>query len=230
MDPDTQTATDQPPAIRRAVRDSTIVRVLIAAGVVALLVFVVLRVNQHDHHHGGDPGGKIMAALSTADAAVPPDAVVAYRNDDGPRWDSCDGRDGTFGWNDVVYQVGFTSDRADADLVARADAALVKRGWTAHGIPTPVNGRLVDHWTRSVPGGSATATARLDRTGDGSWILLAIAPQKVREQAAADQGCPVIAGRVLSMHRRGRTPGRCRNPRVVDRVRACDDGGGDTGG
>ena len=53
---------------------------------------------------GGDPGGRILGELKPAALAVPDDAKIRYRHDVEPKWDSCDGRQGTFGWDDVVLQ------------------------------------------------------------------------------------------------------------------------------
>jgi hypothetical protein len=167
MDSQTETFKNAPPATR-SVRDSTIVRFLVVAGVVALLVFGFLWVRLHFHHDGGDPDGKIMATLRRIDVAVPPGAL-AFRQENSPRWDSCDIGEGS-GWSGVGYEVRFTSDRAESDIAARADAVLGQRGWA----PLLESGGVVSRWTRAVPSG--TARVVLDHRADGGWSLLAFAP------------------------------------------------------
>jgi hypothetical protein len=63
--------------------------------------------------------------------AIPPDADIEYRRDDGPLWGSCDGREGTYGWDDVVFQVHFSSKRLSSEILARADDALSAKGLVA---------------------------------------------------------------------------------------------------
>ena len=56
-----------------------------------------------------DPGGRILRTLRDTGQALPSDAHVLYRYDLEPKWDSCDGRPGTFGWDNVVVQIHFES-------------------------------------------------------------------------------------------------------------------------
>jgi hypothetical protein len=53
-------------------------------------------------HGDPDPGGRILAGLKTIESVVPADAEVMLRRASEPNWDSCDGREGTFGWNRVT--------------------------------------------------------------------------------------------------------------------------------
>ena len=120
-----------------------------------------------------DPGGMILAALLTVEQAVPPEAKVTLHQEYEPRWDSCDGRAGTFGWIDVIVIVDFTTDEQADTLATDTATALLTQGWqhTATSI-TDLGPSM--QWTRTVAG-SAAATAtravhpqrgRCDHRGD----------------------------------------------------------------
>ena len=66
-----------------------------------------------------DPGGRILHTLRASAHALPSDAHVLYRHDLEPKWDSCDGRPGTFGWDNVVVQIHFES-RSPTHAVVQA--------------------------------------------------------------------------------------------------------------
>ena len=114
----------------------------------------------------GDPGGRVLDQLRPATAALPSDARIAYRNDVEPRWDSCDGRPGTEGWNDVVLQVHFTTATPDIDVLAHAEAALSRLGWL------PDASQPAGYsWTKALANGT-TAKASLEReVGPDAWTL-----------------------------------------------------------
>jgi hypothetical protein len=54
-----------------------------------------------------------------------------------PRWDSCDGRAGTFGWDPVIVQVGFCWAGSSRALVRLLDERLTARGWARGTEPPP---------------------------------------------------------------------------------------------
>jgi hypothetical protein len=125
---------------------------------------------------GGDPGGRIMSEIQPAVAALPGDAKIIYRNDVEPRWDSCDGKPGTFGWNDVVVQVHFGSNMGPDRIFASADSVLASQGWQA--LPSPSAPSVTEHiWSKSL---FNRTTARLqiakDSYGTSEWTLFAVAP------------------------------------------------------
>jgi hypothetical protein len=72
-------------------------------------------------HGNPDPGGRILAGLQTVASAIPADAEVMLRQANEPRWDSCDGRAGTFGWNNVTVNVQFRASEQPDALVAQID-------------------------------------------------------------------------------------------------------------
>ena len=155
----------KPFGFRRRGRSVVGVFLLLAAGGVA--IFALTR----EPHVGGDPGGRIMAVLTQTDVAIPPDADIEARRDDGPHWDSCDGREGTEGWGDVFLQVYFSSSRQTSEILARADDALAVQGWSRT--------RLLEAgeaaWTTSQRRVTARAILRFDYF-IGKWILVATAP------------------------------------------------------
>ena len=76
-----------------------------------------------------DPGGRILRTLGASAQALPSDAHVLYRYDLEPKWDSCDGRPGTFGWNNVVVQIHFESSSPADAVVQGADQTFRELGW-----------------------------------------------------------------------------------------------------
>lgn len=103
-------------------------------------------------HAGGDPGGRLMAKITPLVRVVPDlehghipwtgypcDACrfpVRYAIKVEPRWDSCDGMAGTFGWDPVVIQVGFPWTSSSRTLVGLVDKRLAARGWARGAAPS----------------------------------------------------------------------------------------------
>jgi len=130
-----------------------------------------------------DPGGHILTVLKSVERAVPAHAQILLAQEHEPTWDSCDGRAGTFGWNDVIVATQFRTSGAPLTVVMAADKVLASAGWTRVAIshdPLGPDGR----WSRTVPGGAvASATLALGTRGDGEaphWELTAIAPPQGR--------------------------------------------------
>jgi hypothetical protein len=80
---------------------------------------------------GGDPGGGILSQLKPTSLAVPPTATISYAHYDEPQMDSCDGRPGTQGWDDVVVQIYFQWSGSSSSLFSYAKGRLSKLGWGA---------------------------------------------------------------------------------------------------
>lgn len=103
------------------------------------------------HHAGGDPGGRLMAKLTPLVRVVPGfesgqipwitggdangDFPRIYAMKVEPRWDSCDGMAGTFGWDPALIQVGFQWAGNSASLTKYLNRRLVPRGLTRGGSP-----------------------------------------------------------------------------------------------
>jgi hypothetical protein len=127
-----------------------------------------------------DPGGRILHTLRTAAQALPADAQVLYSYDLEPKWDSCDGRPGTFGWDDVVVQVHFESRSSTDAVVQRADRTFRGLGWK----PDYVNNQpthIQVGWTRWLDNGSIAKAQLSDEVPDRSaatprWDLVVTAP------------------------------------------------------
>jgi hypothetical protein len=121
----------------------------------------------------GDPGGRILGELQPASTAIAPDAKIRYRHDDEPRWDSCDGRPGTFGWNDAVMQIHFASALSSTAVSSHANAALLGLGWKA-----VYNSGVQVGWQKRLTNSSyAHAQITDDNQIDlGTWTLFVSAP------------------------------------------------------
>lgn len=137
-------------------------------------------------HGDPDPGGRIMRAISAVEVGLPPHVRVLHRQHNESHWDSCDGRPGTFGWDDVSVRILFGTDEVRRDVMATVDARLRGAGWTLTG-----KGRRSVRWVHPAPHGPAMAL--LDSTGSEVsglhvWELYASAPA-VGELPPLKQGC-----------------------------------------
>jgi hypothetical protein len=127
-----------------------------------------------------DPGGRILSTLRATERALPQDAHVLYRNELDPKWDSCDGRPGTFGWDNIVVQIHFESQSSIDAVVQGADQAFRRLGWN----PDYVNNQptfIQVGWTRRLDRGSVAKAQLSDGVPDHSaatprWDLFVTAP------------------------------------------------------
>ncbi len=109
-------------------------------------------------------------------AALPDGAKIAYRQDIEPRWDSCDGQSGTFGWDDVVVLVHFTTTLSPEAMKAHADAALHPLGWIADHSQRQEN-VFGYSWTKTLSNGTrARAQISNEVQNPDTWDLYAGAP------------------------------------------------------
>ena len=161
--------------------------VVTAAIVVAALAIVAFPWSAHP---GGDPGGRLMAKITPVVRVIPgfehgripwgassclecrSPALYASRAE--PRWDSCDGMAGTFGWDSVVIQVGFRWTGSHRALVELLNARLRALGWAKSGAVPPWAGDQGPgpHWIR--PSGPAPVQAfALDSpVGNHQWTAV----------------------------------------------------------
>ena len=149
------------------------------AGGVALAVVIAGTASMMLRHPDGDPGGIRATALRSISQAVPSDAVVQLHKTTGPVWDSCSGRPGTDGWNDVSNEYQFTTATPVDDLVATAKANLKRAGWAQTSTFRYPLGPAIG-WTKTVQG-KVLAHALLSVSNRGSntpayWDLSASAP------------------------------------------------------
>jgi len=123
----------------------------LAAVLIALAVATWSRSAAHAHT-GGDPGGRLMAKIAPVVRVVPGfehghipwiafpcdscQFPVTYAIKVEPRWDSCDGMAGTFGWDPVVIQVGFRWTGSSHALVDLLDERLGAQGWAKGPAPS----------------------------------------------------------------------------------------------
>lgn len=127
-----------------------------------------------------DPGGRILHTLRASAQALPSDALVLYRYDLEPKWDSCDGRPGTFGWDNIVVQIHFESRSPTHAVVQAADQTFRELGWN----PDYVNNQstfIQVGWTRHLDNGSTAKAQLANGVPDQSaatprWDLFVTAP------------------------------------------------------
>jgi hypothetical protein len=130
-------------------------------------------------HGDPDPGGRILDALKTVQAAVPSDATDVSTQYAEPHWDSCDGRPGTEGWSDVTVDVSFSSDRPGQELVGGAAPELAAAAWSVERADTSPLGPY-ESWTRTLDDGTILHASLGPGTPDNGatiiWYLYASAP------------------------------------------------------
>jgi hypothetical protein len=127
-----------------------------------------------------DPGGRILYTLRASAQALPSDAHVLYRYDLEPKWDSCDGRPGTFGWDNVVVQIHFESSSPTDAVVQGAGQTFRELGWN----PDYVNKQstfIQVGWSRRLDNGSMAKAQLSNGVPDQSaatprWDLFVSAP------------------------------------------------------
>jgi hypothetical protein len=157
-------------------------RKLVAAVVVtaaAALAAVAIAAFRPSAHPGGDPGGRLMAKITLLVRVVPGfergripwgassclecQSPAPYARKTEPRWDSCDGLAGTFGWNSVAIQVGFRWTGSRRGLVDLLNARLGALGWAKSGaVPRWAGDQGPgSHWI-SPPGPSPAEAFALD--------------------------------------------------------------------
>jgi hypothetical protein len=152
-----------------------------AAATVALAVVMAGCAASSTNHGDPDPGRRVLTTLESVERAVPAHAQVIGRQGGEPIWDSCDGRPGTFGWDDIVVDVEFTTGEEPRRLLAQADTVLTHEGWKLANASTSPLGPGA-RWTRPITGSTvATVSLNPGTAGAGaeaSWDLHAFAPPK----------------------------------------------------
>lgn len=157
-------------------------RTLLAAslGLISAAVVIIWVVRAAVYGPDADPGGRILRTLESAAQGLPGDAHVLYRNDIETRWDSCDGRPGTFGWNNVDVQIHFESTSPSDSVVRHADENLGRLGWSRTSETNQAAFTQVG-WSKPLENGSV-ATAQLSYTvpdqnpATPRWDLFVTAP------------------------------------------------------
>jgi hypothetical protein len=146
-------------------------RRLAGAGIAAAAVVGLLALaGQGGPHSGGDPGGRTLAALRPATAAVPAGAQILARQESEPSWMICAGAP-VSGWTQVAASVQFSVSLSPSRLIEGVDRQLADRGW-----------RLVNAsgagaaWTKALPGGGQAQAALVPTGRTGVWQLRLSAP------------------------------------------------------
>jgi hypothetical protein len=149
-------------------------------GVISVLALTLWFVGNAIVGPTADPGGRILHALRSTKQALPNDAHVLYRNDLEPKWDSCDGRSGTFGWDNVVVQIHFESGSSTDTVVHGASRAFQTLGWQQDYVNNQSTFVQLG-WTRRLDNGSIAKAQLSNGVPDQSatksrWDLFVIAP------------------------------------------------------
>ena len=106
---------------------AAIASLILIAGLVGLLI------HGWKIHGDPDPGGQILDALRTVEAAVPPAAIDVSEEYGEAHWDSCDGRAGTFGWSEISVILTFGTTLDPSALISYVTGRLEAGGWTMAG-------------------------------------------------------------------------------------------------
>lgn len=166
-------------AAARRMRPRLWVAIVIAAGILVCLPWVVaVAGGVTGGHPGGDPGGVRRAALQQISVAVPDGVAAAQYSDGTPRWDACDGRAGTWGWDDIAVGYHFTTGLPSQAVIDHATAKMTALHWTAQPLMKTPQGPVM-HWTKTIAGNaSANAQLSLDQNTPGAhtWDLYVGAP------------------------------------------------------
>jgi hypothetical protein len=133
----------------------------------------------------GDPGGRVLEQLRPIRNAIPKHGVVInYAHYQEPHMDSCDGRPGTQGWNEVVVQVSFNWNGKNEPLMYFAAVQMAKNGWVVSRPGQVTRGAYTGPpyagWSKRLQNGT-TANASLELEDYGSWTLIATAPPVGRQ-------------------------------------------------
>ena len=138
---------------RLAHRRKIVVPIVLALAAVLIALAVAAWPRSAAHAHaGGDPGGRLLAKIAPVVRVVPGfehghirwiafpcdscQFPVTYAIKVEPRWDSCDGMAGTFGWDPAVIQVGFRWTGSSHALVDLLNERLGARGWAKGAAPS----------------------------------------------------------------------------------------------
>jgi hypothetical protein len=122
-----------------------------------------------------DPGHRSLAAVVSVLSIIPPGANVTQEDQVEPRWDSCDGRQSTYGWDPVYADAEFSIGALSAQqVVAHVRAGMARLGW-AYSATDSRDGQWL--WLRQVGGQTATMTLQSDMyAGQRMWSLRAQMP------------------------------------------------------
>jgi hypothetical protein len=89
-----------------------------------------------------------------------------------PRWDSCDGLAGTFGWDPAIVQMGFRWDKTAQELLAALNARLRAKGWEMGEPPTWGSAGDADTWDYPPSPAPQEALAIESPVEDNRWMVI----------------------------------------------------------
>jgi hypothetical protein len=156
--------------IGRAMRPRLRVLVLAAGCLVLALagIFTIVRLTSHGDP---DPGGRILSALKSIESALPDGATEVTRQYAQPHWDSCDGREGTFGWSSIAVIVNFRTDSPADSLLLSASGPMDAAGWSkSRTLSSPIGPG--QDWTRTLPDGTLAVASLTPGTMDNGATII----------------------------------------------------------
>jgi hypothetical protein len=116
-----------------------------------------------------------LSALVSVLSVIPRGAHVTQEDKLEPRWDSCDGRQSTYGWDPVYADAQFSAGAlSPQQVIAHVRAGMARLAWS-YSATDSRDGQWL--WLRRV--GGQIATAMLQSGADGNprtWSLRAQAP------------------------------------------------------
>jgi hypothetical protein len=133
--------------------DRTLIAVAGAVGVTVGAGLLGAAFTHHDAHHpGGDPGGRLVAAMVPLVRVVPGfehgpipwethwcdscKIPTTYALKIEPGWDNCYGVASTAGWDPAIIQIGFVSSQTGEALAKTIDTRVAPLGWVVGPSPS----------------------------------------------------------------------------------------------
>jgi hypothetical protein len=144
-----------------------IVAVVAAIILVSAGTYIGIRVTGHGDP---DPGGLIADSLRSIDVAIPDDATDVQKSLATPKWSSCGGREGTYGWTDIDRFITFSTAQNPDDMARTADVRLRPFGWSGLSKIPSVYGPA-STWTRTLSDGTPLNVSLSPESNDNGHTI-----------------------------------------------------------
>jgi hypothetical protein len=144
--------------------------VAIAAGCLLLAIagYAIVRWTSHGDP---DPGGRILSALKSIESAVPDSATAVTRQYAEPHWDSCDGREGTFGWSSIAVILTFRTGMPADSLLPYVSGPMEAADWSKTDTLSSPMGPGQD-WARTLADGTHAMASLTPGTIDNGATII----------------------------------------------------------
>jgi hypothetical protein len=145
-------------------------------GIVALLLMVggLVWTTLPSGRTGGDPGNKVLAALTATVAEVPSGTSGVGVLPFATAWtEPCSGQPGQAGWSPVRVTKTVTTPIPGPDVARQITAELGSQGWKRNDtVPARGQGSLL-RWMKSMPTGSQASLFALRNPSGPGWFISA---------------------------------------------------------